>query len=331
MRIGLYLMTQYPLGARLDGAVADLAAQARAARDSGFASIWLPQHFVTEGLEMFQPMPLLGRLAAEAEGLTFGSAIMLYSMLNPTVVAEETATLDWITGGRFILGVGLGYRREEFEATGVPFAGRAARYEEAIGLLRRLWREERVSHRGVHFALDGRRASLRPKRPGGPPLWMGGEAPAAIERAARLGDAWFAAPAPGRKRLQEQLAQFRAARAAAGLPLPDTQPLTRECCIGVSRSAALAVARGPLLLKYRTYAAWGQGDSAGGRLQDDFESFMADRFIVGDEAEVADEIARYRDESGVDHLILRLQWPGLGQDVAVDAIRRVGRVAARLS
>lgn len=331
MKIGLYLMTQFPLGADLDGAVAKLAAQARAARDAGFASLWLPQHFVTEGLQMFQLTPMLARLAPEAEGLTFGSAIMLTSMMSPAAVAEETATLDWITGGRLVLGTGMGYRPEEFEALGAPFKQRVSRYEEGLAVLRRLWTEERVTHHGKHFHLSDLRASVRPKQAGGPPIWMGGDVEPAIQRAARLADCWMAAPAPTVERLQCHMATFRAARAEAGRPAPVEQPLTRECCIGATREQALAAARGPLLLKYEAYASWGQADAAAGNLRERFDDFMTDRFIVGDEAEVADEIARYRDLLGVDHLVLRLQWPGLDQATTLDAISRVGKVAARLS
>ena len=330
MQIGIYLMTQFPLGAPLDRAVGGLAAQVRAARDAGFDSVWLPQHFVTEGLQMLQLVPMLGRLAAEGEGMTFGSAIMLTSMLNPALMAEETATLDWITGGRFVLGAGMGYRPEEFAALGADFKRRASRYEEGLTLLRRLWREERVTHEGQHFRLDNARASVRPVRPAGPPIWMGGEVEPALRRAARLADAWMAAPAPTLPEVIEHRRIFSAARAEAGLPMPETWPITRECCIGATRAEALAAARGPLLLKYEAYASWGQADAAAGNLRENFDAFMADRFIVGDEAEVADELARYREAAGIDHFILRLQWPGLDQATVLDAIARVGRVAARL-
>jgi alkanesulfonate monooxygenase SsuD/methylene tetrahydromethanopterin reductase-like flavin-dependent oxidoreductase (luciferase family) len=330
MQIGIYLMTQFPPDAALDGAVDDLAAQVRAARDAGFASVWLPQHFVTEGLQMLQLVPMLGRLAVEAPDLTLGSAIMLTSMLNPALMAEETATLDWITGGRFVLGTGMGYRPEEFEALGASFKQRVSRYEEGLAVLRRLWREERVTHHGRHFQLSGLRASVRPKQPDGPPIWMGGDVKPAIERAARLADAWMAAPVPTLADLKVHMQTFKAARAGAGRPMPTVWPITRECCIGATRREALAAAGGPLLLKYEAYAAWGQADAVAGNLRDNFEAFMADRFIVGDEAEVADELARYRDELGIDHFVLRLQWPGLGQATVLDAIARVGRVAARL-
>ena len=331
MQVGIFLATQWPEGADLGSAVADLAAQVRAAKDSGFASVWVGQHYLTGPLRMLQTGPLLARLAVEGEGMTFGSAIYLVPMQSPVALAEEVASLDWITGGRMVLGAGMGYRAEEFEAMGVPFAERIGRFQESLELIRRLWREPTVEHRGRHFTVPGLGASIMPKQPGGPPIWIGAEVPASVRRAARLGDAWFAPPTVTFDATAELLGHYRQARAAEGLPPATAQPLIRECAIGATRAQALAVARGPLLYKYESYASWGQLDSAGsGGLKDIFDDFMAARFIVGDEAEVADALARHRDALGVDHMILRLQWPGLPQAEVMDAIQRLGRVVARL-
>ena len=169
MKIGIFLATQWPEGADLGHAVGDLAAQVRAARDNGLASVWFGQHYLTGPLQMLQTGPLIARLAPEGEGLTFGSAIYLVAMQNPVALAEEAASLDWITGGRFVLGAGMGYRAEEFEALGVPFAERIGRFAESLALMRRLWREPSVEHRGKHFSVPGLGASVLPKQPGGPP------------------------------------------------------------------------------------------------------------------------------------------------------------------
>ncbi len=333
MKLGIYLATQWPHGADLGPEIGNLVAQVHAARDNGFASVWVGQHFLTGPLQMVQTGPLLARLAAEGEGMTFGPAIVLLPMLSPVVVAEEAASLDWITNGDFVLGVGMGYRRQEFDALGVPFADRVGRFEEAIPLIRRLWREEWVSHAGEHFTVDNLSASIRPKQAGGPPIWVAGQVAAAVRRAARLGDAWLPAPSLSYDEMAALLAIYGEARAAAGLEMPESQPLFRECFVGATRQAALQACRGPLLGKYESYASWGEAGSAGAgaSLAERFDDFMADRFIIGDEAEVADGLARYGEGLGIDHMILRLQWPGLAQSAVIDAIERLGRVAARLS
>ena len=330
MKLGLYLATQWPPEADLSLEIGHLVAQVHAAKANGFSSVWVGQHYLTGPLQMLQAGPLLARLAAEANGMTLGSAVLLLSMLNPVVVAEEAASLDWIAGGATVLGLGMGYRREEFEALGVAFEDRVGRFTEGIELIRRLWREERVHHQGRYFKLDGLSASIRPRQPGGPPIWAAGEVPSAVRRAARLGDAWLPPPVPDLAKLKELFAIYAEARAEAGLAPPACQPLIRECSIGATRQAALAAASGPLLYKYQSYAAWGQADAGAGASADNFEAFMADRFIVGDEAEVADELQRYGEVLGVDTMLLRLQWPGLAQAPVIEAIERIGRVAARL-
>ncbi len=331
MKIGIFLATQWPEGAPLGAEIENLCAQVRACRDAGFASVWVGQHFLTgPSLQMVQTGPLLARLAAEGDGMTFGPAILLLAMQNPVIVAEDAASLDWITGGNFILGLGMGYREEEFEALGAPFAERVGRFREGIELIRRLWREDRVDHQGRYFRVDNLGASIRPKQPGGPPIWLAGEVEAAVRRAATLGDAWMAPPTVTFDAVENLLKGYREARSAAGLPPAEAQPLIRECAVGATAEAAMATARGPLLYKYESYASWGQADSAGTSLADEFDSFVTDRFVIGDEAQVADELARYRDALGVDHMILRLQWPGLEQAAAIDAIERVGRVAVKL-
>lgn len=154
MKFGIFLATQWPEQASLDQEIGNLAAQVRAARKNGFASVWVGQHVLTRPLQMIQTVPLLARLAVEGEGMTFGSCIALLGMLNPIMVAEEAASLDWITGGNFVLGVGIGYRKEEFDSLNVPFENRVGRFEEALPLIRRLWSEEWVTHKGEHFTVD---------------------------------------------------------------------------------------------------------------------------------------------------------------------------------
>jgi alkanesulfonate monooxygenase SsuD/methylene tetrahydromethanopterin reductase-like flavin-dependent oxidoreductase (luciferase family) len=95
-------------------------------------------------------------------------------------LAEEAATLDVLTGGNYILRLGLGYRKPEFEAFGTPLAERAPRFSEAIALMRRLWTEERVTHKGKFYCVDDAGLSLKPVRPGGPPLYIAGRRTARI-------------------------------------------------------------------------------------------------------------------------------------------------------
>src|SRR5438045_9661994 len=130
MKLGLYLATQWREGAGLAPELANLIEQVRVAKVSGLASLMVGQHFVSTPLQMFQAMPLLARLAAEAAGMRLGPGLLLLPLLNPVIVAEETATLDWLTGGKAIIGLGLGYRKEGLDSNGVPFKERVPRFVE---------------------------------------------------------------------------------------------------------------------------------------------------------------------------------------------------------
>jgi alkanesulfonate monooxygenase SsuD/methylene tetrahydromethanopterin reductase-like flavin-dependent oxidoreductase (luciferase family) len=111
-------------------------------------------------------------------------------------VAEIGAFLDVITGGRFLLGVGLGYRMEEFALFGVPMAERVSRLVEGIEIIRRLWTEDGVTHRGRHWQLDGVSIRPRPLQAPRPPILVGSQVPAGIARAARIADDWMVVPVP---------------------------------------------------------------------------------------------------------------------------------------
>ena len=332
MKVGLYLATQFTPGTPIGPRVADLVEQVRVAKANGFESLWAAQHFLTAPVQMLQTMPLLARLIPEAEGMRVGPNILVFPLLHPILVAEEAATMDWLSDGNYVLGVGIGYREAEFHAFGESLQHRIGRLNEGLEVVRKLWTEDRVTYRGKHFQLDDVGISVKPKQPKGPPVWVAAVVEKAIERAAVIGDEWLITFYPTVKALQGQLEIYRSARAAAGLPPAVEYPLCRECYVGPSMAAAREEARGPLQYKYAAYASWGQDKilSHEDRFDQPFEEFVEDRFIVGDEAWVRDELARYRDTLGTKHFVMRMQWPGLDQKLVLKSIERLGRIAASL-
>ncbi len=320
MKVGLFLNTQFPEGTDVVARIPDLVEQVRTAREAGFASLWLPHHYLTAPLQMLQLTPLLAYLLPEAKGMMVGPGILILPLLNPVHVAEEAATLAALSGGSYVLGVGLGYREGEFTAFGMSLADRAARMNEQIDLMRRLWAEPQVTHKGRFYEVREHGLSLRPAR-GSVPIWVAAQADPAIRRAARLGDAWLIVPSATLPEVAAQTRTYRAALAEYGRH-PDCFPIERECYVGTSHEAALEECRGPLEYKYAAYAAWGLRGAA----QMPFEDFVRDRFIIGDKAAVQEQVARYREALGVDHFIMRVQWPGLPQDKALASIRRLGEL-----
>ena len=330
MKIGLYLATQFtpqtPLGPQLE----NLLQQVRVARDNGFASLWAAQHFITAPVQMFQTVPLLARLAAEAQGMQVGPNILVFPALNPVLVAEEAATMDWLCDGRYVLGLGLGYREDEFVALGAPFRDRVGRLREGIELVRKLWTGERLTHHGKYFQVNDAGLSLRPKQASGPPVWIAAVVDKAIERAALLGDEWLITFYPSISTLEGQLQRYRQTRHAAGLPAAVDYPLCRECYVGITTAQALRDVEEALKYKYAAYASWGQDDilDAADRFDQPFDEFKRDRFIIGDEGFVREELIRYHETLGVQHYTLRMQWPGLDQALVLKSIERMGRIIA---
>jgi probable F420-dependent oxidoreductase len=132
----------------------------------------------------------LAYVAARTSTLRLGTGILIVPQRNPLVLAKELATLDYLSGGRMILGAGIGWLKEEFEALGVPFAGRGQRTEDSIAAMRALWSQEQA---GFESATTNFRSSfLRPQPPAGSiPVHIGGHSKAAAQRAGRIGDGFF--------------------------------------------------------------------------------------------------------------------------------------------
>ena len=323
MKVGLFINTQFPEGFNVGDRVQEMVEQVRAARDAGFASLWFPHHWLTHPMQMLQITPLMGYIAAHAEGMTIGPNILILPPLNPMHVAEEAATLDVLTGGNYILGIGLGYRQPEFDAFGIPLSERAPRFNEAIGLMRRLWTEDRVTHKGRFYTVNDAGIGVKPVRKGGPPLYIAAQAEVPVKRAARVGDAWLIVNIRGIGNLVPLMQTYRAALKEYGRT-PIEYPITVECYVGERHATAHEECREPLEFKYSAYAAWGMED----RTSSSFEDFARDRFIIGDKVSVKEEIARYREVLGVDHFIMRCQWPGLPQQRTLASIKRLGEIFA---
>ena len=134
IKIGIFLNTNYGADENVAVRFREAAEQVRMARDYGFASVCVGQHFLTE-YQKLQPVPVLARLAADSGDMRLLPGIVLLPLFNPVYVAEEIATLDVVSGGRVIFGLGVGYRDVEFEAFGVKKTERGARFEESLTVI----------------------------------------------------------------------------------------------------------------------------------------------------------------------------------------------------
>ncbi|MGZ4681019.1 MAG: LLM class F420-dependent oxidoreductase [Acidimicrobiales bacterium] len=210
---------------RPEGAVA----LAEAAEAAGFESLWTVEHVIVpagyasaypydpsgrmpggESSDIPDPLIWLTWVAAHSTRLNLGTGVLILPQRNPGVLAKECASLDLLSGGRLRLGIGVGWLEEEFDALGVPFAGRGARTDEYVTALRALWTEPEATHHGdlVHFD----RAISQPKPANGPvPIIVGGHTKIAARRAGRLGDGFF----PGKGSVDELRELFTIMRQSA--------------------------------------------------------------------------------------------------------------------
>src|SRR5262245_30893701 len=258
MKFGIGLAVQHRPEESQVTRFAEHVAQVRAAREVGFDSIWASQHLLSSPFTYFQPIPVLGRLAAEADGMTLGTGILLLPLFQPVDVAEQLATLDVICAGRLVVGVGLGYRDVETRALQLDPRERVARFEEALVVLERLWSGEPVTHEGRHFRLQDVRISMPPVQRPRPPLWMAANTDGGVKRAARLADAWYMNPHATVATQVRQLALFHETRRALGRPPAAEVPMATECYVAPESRTAWAEAGPFIQAKYDAYRSWEQ-------------------------------------------------------------------------
>ena len=189
---------------------------AELAEELEFDSVWTTEHIIVgpEGVDpygrVYDPLVTLAWIAGWTERIGLGTSIVLVPLHHPIHLAKEVATLQELSGGRFTLGVGMGWHRDEFDFMGVEFERRGRRGDEAIRIMRALWSGER-NFDGDHWSFHEATFEPRPSRQ--PEIWVGGSSRQALRRARELGDAWH--PSRGSdaahvRRVKEEHADLRA-------------------------------------------------------------------------------------------------------------------------
>jgi alkanesulfonate monooxygenase SsuD/methylene tetrahydromethanopterin reductase-like flavin-dependent oxidoreductase (luciferase family) len=246
VRVGVSLTSAYTVSDPRQGA-AWMIERAAAARRADLDSLFVGDHHATPG-KYYQNVPMLGRLLAEWSDKPAG-CLFLLPLWNPVLLAEQVGTLAAIARGRFILQCGLGDGDAQFRAMGAQLKSRAAAFEESLLALRRLLVGESVTASGL-FSFDQARIGLVPADP--VEIWIGATAPPAIDRAARLGDAWLAAPGLTPERARETLALYRA-RCLAATRTPTAVAIRRDVYVGESEADAKATLSQAVAAGYRGF------------------------------------------------------------------------------
>jgi probable F420-dependent oxidoreductase len=205
-----------------------LTSLAQLAERSGFESVWTFEHvMVPEDYQsrypyndsgkmgapaetpFVDPLLALTAVAAATETIRLGTGVNILSQVNPLYMAKQAASLDFLSGGRFMLGIGIGWLREEFQALGVPFERRGARFDDYVAAMKKVWSGETVEHESEFISWSGFKSYPLPVQKPHLPLVMGGAAGKIHERTARFGDGWFA-PVTDPETLAPALAELRA-------------------------------------------------------------------------------------------------------------------------
>lgn len=317
--VGLFLSNQQPPERDPVAALDDQLAMVRYVRDHGWDSVFTGHHYLLDNVRKLQPVPFLARLSAEAGDLRVGIAILLLTLHNPVEVAETIASLDVITRGKLVLGVGLGYRAAEHEAFAVDAGDRVRRFETNLKVVTRLLEGDVVDLDVSWCRLAGAQLINRPVQTPRMPIWVGANNTRAIERAARHADTWIINPHARRDTVRDQIEVFRAHRLEAGRPAdPHELPALKEIYCAATREQAWRECLPYLGAKYRAYLAWGQDTAmpTGDSLDRPVEELVDQRFIVGSPDDCLRELRAWRDEVGVNHFILRTEWAGMPVELA---------------
>jgi alkanesulfonate monooxygenase SsuD/methylene tetrahydromethanopterin reductase-like flavin-dependent oxidoreductase (luciferase family) len=298
----------------------------RHARDRGWDSYLASMHYLPEGdAVQLQQVPLLARLHAEGGDLEMGIAIFLLNLHNPVYTAETMATLDVISRGRLILGIGLGYRDVEFDAFDVPKGQRVRRFEDYLALVKRLWTGEAVTAEGPWGRLHDVRLKLLPVQRPHPPIWVAANHDNAVKRAARVGDCWYINPHATLETNRRQMGLFVAERRAAGLPMPAEVPCRKEIFCARDRRTAFEMVAPYLAEKYRLYAAWGQEKTMPKEesLHQPFEELAKERFVIGSPEDCYEQLRPYWEDLGVSHFVFRIHFIGMPISHALHSMRMI--------
>ncbi len=302
------------------------------AEAAGFDGCLFGEHHGSPGNDRPQLLTLLAALAARTKRIKLGTSILLSALHDPIQVAESAAMVDVISGGRLILGLGLGYQPQDFRQFAVPFSQRVSRFEESVTVIRKALTEERFSYAGRRFRYDDVAVYPKPVQRPHPPIWLAAWSIPGAERAGRLGDAYVTDPIQNLAATTAFADAYQASAAQAGRA--SEVVIMREILCAPTRSEAIDRYADGLMRTYRYYYAndgfnlgyepWAAQVSGPGDLT--FEMLAADRVIYGSPADCAGQLEHWVRALGASHVQLTVPYPpgGTSQEAQLAQIRFLG-------
>jgi alkanesulfonate monooxygenase SsuD/methylene tetrahydromethanopterin reductase-like flavin-dependent oxidoreductase (luciferase family) len=320
MRFGINLDGGSEPGQSRETVLADLLEKARTAQRYGYHSLWVGPGYLAQG---WHAPVLLGRIAAEAPDLELGMVGIL-PLYHPVELAEQISTLDVICAGRLVLAAALGWRDFYFRAFGVPQSERLSRFLEVIEVMKKLWTQERVTHRGRYFQIEDVPGAGRPLQQPYPRMLIAANLDRGIIRAARMADGWLISSRATLPTIERQVTLYR--KALHEGQRKGSIAAWREMFVADSRDQAIQTIRPFVEALYRDRAALGHNQAlpAADRIDVAFDQVIEGRFILGTPQQCAAAVASYQ-ALGVEEIIMRCQWPGMPGSHALQAIQLFGR------
>lgn len=337
MKLTLFIGAEHRPTESLSARLREHVEQVRLARQLGFDGVAIGNHLSIGSTAWFPPLETLMRLAAEADGMSLGTCMLVLPLYEPLHVAEQVALVDAACDGRAILGVSPGWQKDEFEAVGLDHGRRFGRYSEAVELIKRLYTEESVTFTGKHFRASNLSLAMRPTRKPRPPMWLGGSVDNAIRRAAKiadpsLGDTWVASSHLKTSVIIEQSRIFKDALAEQHKAAPIDFPVLRNIVVAPNKATALREVGPAIAESYKIFGEWGlfTGVVGDAKTHPEFDDLISDRFIIGSPEDCAEEIVRLKQLAGCTRLVSRIQWVGMDHKHVMRTIELLGTKVAPL-
>ena len=287
--------------------VEEVVAEAKLAESMGFDSCFFGEHH--QDKDGFLPAPLIvaATVAAQTTKLNLGTSVILLPLHHPVKLAEEVITLDIVSRGRFILGVGLGYQPVDFRTFDIPIEQRVSRFEEEIEIIRQCWKGERFDFSGEHFNLEDIAITPRPYSDPSPPLWIGASRAPGARRAGTIADGFVAGPSTDLESTITLTSAYQQAAQAVG-----KEPvlcLMRDSWVAPTRAEAEQVYGPAVIDAYKYYWRNGLNEFRRHTVESDINmtNMAPDRLIIGEPEEVVGDFHRWKEATGADYFLLRLR------------------------
>ncbi len=314
--IGLFSMQTHP---EIPSTHAELykqtLEQVKLAEDVNFHSAWISEHhFLQDG---YCPSSIVAAsaIAAVTKNIKIGTGAFILPLHNPLRVAEDAAVVDNISNGRFILGVAIGYRKEEFDGFGINIKQRPSRMEEGIDIIVKSWTESNFSYEGKRYKFSSINVTPKPVQKPHIPIYIGAFEEPAIRRAGRLGYPLLIGPGRTMQMVRDTINIYNDAASKAEKNFDDVEHiLLREVYIAEDKKRAKEEADKYIISMYRFYFTLGvkmfvRGKQLTGLDDPLFNLLPEDRFIIGDSEDCIRELKRYKDELGINYIACRMIFP----------------------